>query len=345
MNNQDKIRFAMMGCGRIGHRHVQMLRQLPRTELVAAIDLKSYAELDLPPGLPLFHSFEDFIQSGIKADVITIATPNGLHAEQAICCLDKGFHVLVEKPLALQTKDAQRIVEKSVATGKFVFPVMQNRYAKAALWLKQLLNSGSLGEIFLVQVNCFWNRDVEYYAGHEWHGKKQLDGGPLFTQFAHYVDMLYWLFGDMENIQGRLANYAHEGVTEFEDTGILHFDFAKGGMGTLNYTTAVWGQNLESSLTVVAEKGSIKVSGQYLQQVEYCNVKDVNLPNILCQKLDEKTIRSLAFDQHCCVIRHAVEVLQRGVCSESTVEEGVKVVDIIERMNSQLKFSGRKSVV
>jgi predicted dehydrogenase len=345
MEQSNKIRFAIIGCGRIGQRHIKMLHQHPQTDLVALIESKSREEIDLPLGITLFNSLQEFFSSGIKADVITIATPNGLHARQAIECIEKGHHVVVEKPLALRSEDAKKILDVAASNGRYVFPVMQNRFSRSSAWLKELVESGTLGNIFLVQVNCFWNRDVEYYAGHDWHGKKELDGGPLFTQFAHFVDMIYWLFGDIENIQGKLAKNILEGITEFEDTGLLQFDLVKGGMGSLNYTTAVWDHNFESSLTVIAQKGTIKISGQYMHKVEYCKVESLNCPASLGQVLNQEEIVALAYDQHYSLIHHVVRVLQTQEENGKEAEDGAKVVDIIERMNNQLKFSRRKSVV
>src|SRR3954462_4741760 len=146
----SKIKFAILGCGRIGHRHIQMLEQNQQTELVALIDTKPAAEIKSAAAYPFFNSLDDFFASGIPCDVITIATPNGLHAEHAITCLDHGCHVLVEKPLALKSRDANKIIEKAHTTGNRVFTVMQNRFAKAAEWTKELVESGALGEVFLV---------------------------------------------------------------------------------------------------------------------------------------------------------------------------------------------------
>ncbi len=340
-----KIRFAVVGCGRIGKRHIQVLQLHPQAEVVAMVDQKQRLELDLPSTGAYFSSLDEFLSSGPKADIVTIATPNGLHATQAIQCMDNGLHVLIEKPLALHAKDAKKILDKSISSGLHVFTVMQNRYAKSAIWLKELLDRGELGEIFLVQVNCFWNRSLEYYLGHEWHGKKSLDGGTLFTQFAHFVDMLYWLFGDIVNIKGRLANFAHKGITEFEDTGILHFEFEKGGMGSLNFTTAVWDKNFDSSLTVIASKGTIKISGQYMQNIEYCHTRNSNLADYAGKQSNDQGDNNPAFDQHFSVITHVIEVLRDREENSLDVQNGFKVVDIIERMNNQLKFSAEKTVV
>jgi UDP-N-acetyl-2-amino-2-deoxyglucuronate dehydrogenase len=341
----SKIKFAILGCGRIGHRHIKMLEQNQQTELVALIDDKPANEIQGAAVYPFFNSLGDFFASGITCDVITIATPNGLHAGHALACLDHGYHVLVEKPLALKSRDANKLMEKSNATGKCVFTVMQNRFSKAAEWTKAMVQSDALGEIFLVQANCFWNRDARYYEGHEWHGDRQLDGGPLYTQFAHFIDMLFWLFGDIENIHGKAANFTHEGITDFADTGLLQFELENGGIGCLNFTTAVWGQNFESYISIMGEKGTVKINGQYLQNIGYCNVQDVHCPAELSQSFSKEQIDALAFAQHARVIDDVVNTLKEGTIDNNNSNDAVKVVSIIERMSNQLKLSTTRTIV
>jgi len=344
MSKSAKIKFAIVGCGRIGKRYIQLLLEHPQTELVALIDVKSIAETGVDAAIPYFKSLEEFFSARIDADIIVIATPNGLHAEQATKCLEQGFHVLIEKPIALKAEDAQKIFERAEFARKYAFAVMQIRYAAAAKWLKTLIDAGELGKIYFVQVNCFWNRDGRYYAGHEWHGSKRLDGGPLFTQFAHFVDMLYWLFGDLINIQGALSNFAHKGLTDFEDTGVFSFQLAKGGMGSFNYTTAVCDQNFESSISIIGEKGTVKVSGQYMDTIEYCHLQNQELsaqPDMAANENNDHSSSS----HHYALISDVVSVLLGEQNYHDDVLDGIAVVDIIERMNGQLKFSFKKSVV
>ena len=130
----------------------------------------------------------------------------------------------------------------------------------------------------MVQLNCYWNRDDRYYKPDSWHGKKELDGGTLYTQFSHFIDILYWLFGDIENIQAKVNYLNHNHLTDFEDSGLVSFDFVNGGMGSINYSTSIWNKNLESSMTIIAEKGTVKIGGQYMDKVEVCHVKDYVMP-------------------------------------------------------------------
>src|SRR5690606_28154696 len=133
-----------------------------------------------------------------------------------------------------------------------------------------LIQENRLGEVYMVDINCYWNRDKRYYRGDTWHGKKDLDGGTLVTQFSHFVDIMYWLFGDVKNIQARFKDFNHTELTDFEDSGIISFEFVNGGMGSLTYSTSVFDRNLESSMTIIGEKGSVKIGGQYMNEIEYC---------------------------------------------------------------------------
>ncbi len=329
-----KIKFAVIGCGHIGKRHAEMITRNEESELVALIDVKNKEELNIDSyNVPYFNSLRDFLISGIEVDVINIATPNGFHAEQALECLEAKKHVVIEKPLALNRFDAEKVILKSQEVQKQVFAVMQNRYSPPSVWIKELIESGKLGKIFIMQINCFWNRDERYYKADSWHGKKDLDGGTLFTQFSHFVDIMYWLLGDIENIQSKFNDFNHKSLTDFEDSGFVTFEFVKGGMGCINYSTAVWHQNLESSMTIIAENGSIKIGGQYMNKVEYCDVKDYEMP-LLSQinpSYDYGGYSGSA-QNHNFVIENVINVL----CNRNKVsvepEDALKVVEIIEKI-------------
>ncbi|MFN3940373.1 MAG: Gfo/Idh/MocA family protein, partial [Chitinophagales bacterium] len=193
----NKIRFAIIGLGHIGKRHAEMISRQEGAELVALVDIKQKEDLQIAQyAVPFFSSIEELLSSGIQTDVINIATPNGLHAQQAIVSLEAGKHVVIEKPIALTKHDAEDVIHKALQVNRYVFAVMQNRYSPPSRWIKEMVTSGRLGKIFMVQVNCYWNRDARYYKPGHWHGTKDLDGGTLFTQFSHFIDIMYWLFGD-----------------------------------------------------------------------------------------------------------------------------------------------------
>lgn len=328
------IKFAVVGCGHIGKRHAEMIARNPGAELVALIDTKRKEELNIDSfNVPLFHSLEDFLKSGAEVDVINIATPNGFHAEQALQCLDARKHVVIEKPMALSRNDAEKVIFKALHMHKHVFAVMQNRYSPPSVWIKDLIESGKLGKIYMVQLNCYWNRDDRYYKADSWHGKKDLDGGTLFTQFSHFIDILYWLFGDIENIKAQFNDFNHANLTDFEDSGFVSFDFVDGGMGALNYSTSVWNQNLESSMTIIAEYGSVKIGGQYMDKVEYCHIKDYTMPDLAPTNPgnDYGAYKGSA-QNHNYVIENVVDVLNGQTSISTNALEGLKVVDIIERI-------------
>ena len=204
------INFAVIGCGHIGKRHAAMIVRNEGAKLVALVDIKSKDDLDINEfNVPFFQSIADLIKSGLDIDVINIATPNGFHAEQAIIALNNKKHVVIEKPIALSKYDAENILYKALNANRQVFAVMQNRYSPPSTWIKKVIEDQILGQIYLVQLNCYWNRDKRYYTKGSWHGNKNLDGGTLFTQFSHFIDIVYWLFGDIDNIKSKFFNFNH----------------------------------------------------------------------------------------------------------------------------------------
>lgn len=334
MNN--KIKFAVIGCGHIGKRHAEMICRNKESELVALIDVKAEDELNISNyKVPYFNSLKEFFKSNIEVDIINIASPNGFHAEHALECLDNKKHIVIEKPMALTKQDAEKVIFKALHVHRHVFAVMQNRYSPPSVWIKELIESGKLGKIFLVQLNCYWNRDERYYKKGGWHGTKALDGGTLFTQFSHFIDVLYWLFGDIQNIHAKFNDFNHKDLTDFEDSGLVSFDFADGGIGSLNYSTSIWDQNLESSMTVISENGSVKIGGQYMNQVEYCHIKDYVMPELAPTNPgnDYGAYKGSAANHHY-VIENVVDVLKGRSSITTNALEGLKVVDIIERIYS-----------
>lgn len=331
---KEKIKFAVIGCGHIGKRHAEMIRRNDEAELVALVDVKEKKELGIEDfKVPFFNSIEELLNSQLDIDVINIASPNGFHAEQAMLALEHKKHIVVEKPMSLNRQDSEKIIFKALNMHKQVFAVMQNRYSPPSEWIKEMVVSGKLGKIYMVQLNCYWNRDDRYYKPEGWHGKLNLDGGTLFTQFSHFIDIMYWLFGDITNISGKFADHNHQGLTDFEDSGFVSFDFVNGGMGSLNYSTSVWNQNLESSMTIIAENGSIKIGGQYMDKVEICHVKDYEMPELAPTNPgnDYGAYKGSAANHHY-IIENVVNVLKGRGSITTNALEGLKVVDIIERI-------------
>jgi predicted dehydrogenase len=235
--------------------------------------------------------------------------------------------------LSLSKADAEKVIFKALQVHRQVFAVMQNRYSPPSVWIKEMVDSGHLGNIYLVQLNCYWNRDDRYYKLGSWHGNKELDGGTLFTQFSHFIDILYWLFGDIHNIKSRFYDFNHSNLTEFEDSGIVTFDFLNGGSGVLNFSTAVWDKNLESSMTIISENGAIKIGGQYMDKVEYCHIKDYIMPELAPTNPgnDYGAYKGSA-QNHNFLIDNVVDVMNNRSTITTNALEGLKVVEIIERI-------------
>ena len=329
-----KVKFAIVGCGHIGKRHAEMAARNAEAELVALCDIADKTSLGIERfEVPFFASIDELLASDIQIDVLNICTPNGVHSEQAEKALDKGIHIVVEKPIGLSKAKCENVIFKALRNHKHVFAVMQNRYSPPSEWLKDIVENKIIGEVFTVQVNCYWNRDDRYYKKGGWKGTSDLDGGTLFTQFSHFIDIMYWLFGDVKNIQGKFADFTHKDSTDFEDSGLVSFDFVDGGMGCLNYSTAVWGQNLESSLTIIGSKGSVKVGGQYMNEVEYCHIDGYEMPELAPSNPpnDYGPYKGSAANHHY-VIDNVVDTLKGRTTATTNALEGLKVVDIIERI-------------
>ena len=336
----EKIKFAVVGSGHIGKRHAEMIRRNPESELAAMCDVKTKAELNLNDlEVPFLTSVDELFKSKIDFDVVSICTPNGLHAEHCLKSLEHKKHVVVEKPMALKVSDCEKIIFKALQVSRQVFCVMQNRYSPPSAWIKEVVEKNLLGKIYIVQMNCYWNRDERYYTGKNWKGTADLDGGTLFTQFSHFIDIMYWLFGDITDIQARFEDFNHHNTTAFEDSGIINFNFVNGGMGTINYSTSVWDKNLESSITVIGENGSVKIGGQYMNEVEYCNVKNYSMPALALVNPanDYGSYKGSAANHHY-IFENVIDTLKGRTIATTNALEGLKVVDIIERIYSLRKL-------
>ena len=327
-----KIRFAIVGYGNIGRRHAEHIQNNPDTDLVAVCDLDPALIEKLPKGIQFFTNIQELLQSNI-ADVLCVCTPNYLHEPHTIAGLQANMHVVVEKPMALSVQECNNMIAASAQTGKTIFAVKQNRYNPPVQEVKKLVSQHGLGQVFMVQVNCFWNRGDNYYNGSPWRGTKDKDGGCLFTQFSHFVDILYYLNGTIANVQGRVCNYAHQHNTQVEDTGSFVMDATNGAIINFNFTTCTYQSNMEGSITLFGELGTVKIGGQYLNTIEYQKLSLPALPNInISAKANDYGLYQGSMSNHDKVIQNVVDVLHHNLPIMTSAEEGREVVRIIEQM-------------
>lgn len=328
-----KLNFAIVGCGRISERHAEQITRL--ANLVAVCDcIEARADsLGKKFGSVPFIDYSKMLEDQRNIDIVSICTPNGLHASQTIFALRKGIHVLCEKPMAITVHDCGEMIKEAEKANRRLFIVKQNRYNPPVTAVKEAIDKGKLGKILSIQLNCFWNRNNDYYAKSDWKGTLKLDGGTLFTQFSHFIDLLYWFFGDVKHVEAISRNYLHGKLIEFEDTGIVLIEFFNGIIGTINYTVNSYSKNMEGSLTVFGEKGTVKIGGQYLNELEYqmidgfeiSNLSKGNPPNNYGQYQG-------SMSNHDKVYENVIEVLLNGGKIGTIGFEGLKTVEIIDKI-------------
>ncbi|MEM7656753.1 MAG: Gfo/Idh/MocA family oxidoreductase, partial [Bacteroidota bacterium] len=271
--NTTPIKFALVGCGSIGKRHLAVLEADPEAEVVALCDKqveRAQVLSELYGNLPVYANYEDMLAE-IEADVIDVVTPHALHAPMAIEACNHGFHALVEKPMALTTADCNRMNEAAYKNEVKLWVVKQNRHNVPVKLAKEAIDQGRLGKIFMIKCDILWNRYQGYYDDSPWRGKLQEEGGALFTQASHFIDLLIWWCGDIENVQGYMETQNHN--IETEDSGSAILNFSSGTIGSLVWTTCVYNKNYEGSITIVGEKGTIKIGGKYLNKIEFWDVE------------------------------------------------------------------------
>ena len=330
MKSNHSYRFAIVGCGKIAQRHAEQVSRVG--SLVAACDIVAGKADDLAGRYEAkpFYSMDALLSSSLPFDIAVICTPNGLHAAHTIACLRHGVHVICEKPMAIKTADCRAMIAASEEAGRNLFIVKQNRFNPPVVALKKKLEEGALGKIFSMQLNCFWNRGKAYYDD-AWRGTKELDGGTLFTQFSHFIDLMYWMLGDVKSVQAYLRNYNHEGTIEFEDTGVVALEFISGAIGTINYTVNSFEKNMEGSLTLFGEKGTVKIGGQYLNIVEYTSGIDLDVP-VFENKVNDYGTYNGSMSNHDKVYDNVIDVLDKNAPVMTNCHEALKTVEIIERI-------------
>ncbi|HCI05313.1 TPA: gfo/Idh/MocA family oxidoreductase [Patescibacteria group bacterium] len=265
------INFAVLGCGKIGTRHAEKLNGTDYVKLVAVCDIVPERALALSEKYvcrPYF-GMDDLLKDP-SVDFVNICTPSGLHAEHTIRCLNAGKNVLCEKPMALTLKDAKRMVETAKANNKLLYVVQQNRYNPPVKLAKQLIKERKMGEPIMCIVNMLWNRDDEYYKNDSWRGTLALDGGTIYTQASHFIDLMLMFMGKPKSLYSLMGTKNHS--IEIEDTGVISVEFKNGSFGSVSYTTCATKKNFEGSVTLVFSRGTIKIGGEYLNTIDYFSV-------------------------------------------------------------------------
>jgi predicted dehydrogenase len=273
----SKIKFGVVGCGNIGKRHLQVINDEKNAELVSLCDIdenicKKYSEMY---SVPYFTNYLDLLESA-KPEIVCICTPHGLHSQMSIDAAFKKINILVEKPMALSVDDCHKMIKAAQENNVKLFVVKQNRYNKPIAITKEALDGNKLGKIYMVQCNVLWNRNVEYYIESDWRGKKLLEGGALHTQVCHFIDLLIWWFGEIIEAKTNIETRHHN--IEIEDCGISNVKFESGVIGSIMWTTTVYNTNFEGSITIIGEKGTIKIGGKYLNKIDFWDVKSYPLP-------------------------------------------------------------------
>jgi UDP-N-acetyl-2-amino-2-deoxyglucuronate dehydrogenase len=329
---KTNITFALIGCGRIAQRHAEHINNNGILTAVCDNVKEKADELAAKYNAKAYYSVEDLLASEKKMDMVSICTPNGLHAKHAIQALNAGFNVLCEKPLAISVNDCGEMIKAAEKANRRLFAIKQNRFNPPVAAIKQAIDENKLGKIHSVQLSCFWNRNEDYYAN-SWKGTKELDGGTLYTQFSHFIDLLYWLIGDVKASQAFTGNYTHKDIIEFEDTGVVILEFYNGAIGTVNYTVNSYGKNMEGSLTIFAEKGTVKIGGQYLNELEYQNIEGFKIENLPeGNKSNNYGNYQGSMSNHDKVYENLVSVLQNNEPISTSAFEGLKTVEIIDKI-------------
>lgn len=264
-----KIKFALVGCGRIAQNHFNAIKQHGnRAELVDVCDVDPEAlskAVDLTGAMP--HNRLSDLLRATDADIVVLTTPSGLHAEQAVEIAASGRHVMTEKPMATRWQDGLRMVKACDDANVRLFVVKQNRRNATLQLLKRAVEQKRFGRIYMVNLNVFWTRPQEYYDSADWRGTWEFDGGALMNQASHYVDLLDWLIGPIESLQAYTATLARN--IETEDTAVIGVRWRSGALGSMNVTMLTYPKNLEGSITIIGEKGTVRVGGVAVNEIQH----------------------------------------------------------------------------
>jgi UDP-N-acetyl-2-amino-2-deoxyglucuronate dehydrogenase len=323
-----KIRFALVGCGRISANHLEALRRHHEaTELVSVCDVDPVAlgRAVEHTGAKGFYDLGDLLADS-AADVVVLATPSGLHPEQAIQVAGSRRHVITEKPMATRWADGKRMVAACDAAGVRLFVVKQNRRNATLQLLKRAIEAGRFGRIYLVTVNVFWSRPQSYYESAAWRGTWEFDGGAFMNQASHYVDLLDWLIGPIESVQAYTGTLARN--IEVEDTGVMAVRWRSGALGSVNVTMLTYPKNIEGSITILGEMGTVRIGGVAVNEIQHWEFADPQEDDEQIKKASYETTSVYGFG-HPLYYDNVVRVLRGEAEPETDGREGLKSLEVL----------------
>jgi len=323
-----KIRFALAGCGRISSNHFDALsKHTDRAELVAVCDVSRDAlqRAAQRTGAQPFTNFAEMVESS-AADVVVLATPSGLHADQAIAAAAAGCHVMTEKPMATRWNDGKRMVSACDAAGVRLFVVKQNRRNATLQLLKRAVDKGRFGRIYLATINVLWSRPQSYYDSAAWRGTWEFDGGAFMNQASHYVDLLDWIVGPIESVQAYTATLARD--IEVEDTGVMAVRWRSGALGSVNVTMLAYPKNIEGSITILGETGTVRIGGVAVNEIKRWEFASADDDDAHIADASYETTSVYGFG-HPLYYDNVLQVL-RGECEpETDGREGLKSLEVL----------------
>lgn len=332
-----KINFAIIGCGRIAQRHAEHINRFGNLTAVCDIDPAKAEVLAKKYNSTPYTSVEEMLSKEKEIAVVAICSPNGLHAAHSIKALKAGFHVLCEKPMAINVIDCGEMIKAAESANKRLFAIKQNRFNPPVAAVKEAIDNGIFGKIYSIQLSCFWNRNADYYHN-SWKGTNDMDGGTLYTQFSHFIDLLYWMIGDVRKVHALTGNFAHKDTIDFEDSGVVALEFNNGALGTINYTVNSFNKNMEGSLTIFGEKGTVKIGGQYLNELEYQNVENFEFKDLpIGNSANNYGNYVGSMSNHDKIYQNLVDVLMNGSSISTNAFEALKTVEIIDKIYTSAK--------
>jgi UDP-N-acetyl-2-amino-2-deoxyglucuronate dehydrogenase len=268
-----RFRIALVGCGRISGNHLAAIDRIDGLDLVAVCDavLDRAEAVAAPRGIPAFRSLEELL-AAVECDVVTICTPSGMHPAHGIVAARAGKHVITEKPMATRLEDADALVAACDDAGVQLFVVKQNRLNPPIQLLKRAVDKGRFGRIYMANSTVRWTRPQEYYTQAPWRGTWEFDGGAFMNQASHYVDLIQWLVGPVESVIAKTATLARQ--IEAEDSGAAVLRFRSGAIGVIEVTVLTYPRNMEGSITVLGERGSVKIGGTAVNRVDHWQFAD-----------------------------------------------------------------------